>query len=127
MDVCASAIMGALLPGQERHYVCPVYIHKGIFYCLTEIRETDSQTGQDAYYRLYEAFDNDELDWLNEHSRPCEGAHALVSWNYWQDPVAADLVDAFRATMPPRDPFDAIDTAELRADLDKTLAAILGR
>lgn len=127
MDV-NPAIMDALGPGQERHYVFPVYGNGQFRYCLTEIRETDQVTCDVSVYRIYEAFTQSELDWLNENSRPHGCGHDLVSDIYWLNPIAYDLLERFRADMKrERDPFDGIDTDKLRADLDMTLNAILGR
>ena len=120
------AIMGLLAPGQERHYVFPVYDNGKVFFCLTEMRDTDQETCEITVYRIFEAFTEEELDWLNENCSPSGCGHELVSWLYWLNTIAYDLIQAYLEGQK-QDPFDALDPVELRTDLDNTLNNILGR
>lgn len=120
------AIMNVLSPEQSRHWVLPVYSYRAIYYCITELREINPQDGLYDTWFIYEAFSEDELSWLDANARPAGCDHALIAWQYWQDPVARTLLEHYRASMP-RDPFDDLEPASLRADLEAALDQILGR
>jgi hypothetical protein len=129
MDDINPAIMGLLAPGEERHFVFPVYEHMGVYFCLTEMREPDPQTGEADFYRIFESLTENELDWLNENCHP-SGGHELVSQMYWRNPIAYDLIQAFLEDQE-RDPSGAQAQAEVPGfapgEIDSFINEILGR
>jgi hypothetical protein len=130
--------------GHERHYVYPIKtVSDGSLYlCLVEIRMVCQEHGDFEFYRVFEAYSDTDLKWVNWNLQASGCDHEIVSWSYWHDAIANDLMhrimddddtDYGYELIPAVSLSDAVpeaidlDPKALRADLESTLDQILGR